>query len=242
MRKGTATFLPLNKMRQRPPMRYFKNQPGIIDYAINLVDYNLKYDAAFWYVFGDTLVVDTLETARRMAGTVRMVTLDGDVVEKSGAMTGVSGRSPSSSSRRPRKRGSGSSQSRSPCGVGAGYGLSKVESVDGHIYSLKKDRSELDSQVEAFVPRDEITYGPAGNPHPGKGSCDQLAKGRAPHAAGRDDPAGGRNSEGGRRHYNALSGDVKMEDELKGSEIPRLTEEPPASRKKCGVSKAASGT
>ena len=62
--------------------------PGVIDYALNLVDFDPKFAPAFWYVFRDTLVVETLSDARRLMGRYRMVTLDGDLVEKSGAMTG----------------------------------------------------------------------------------------------------------------------------------------------------------
>lgn len=85
-RLGRLTFLPLNKMKPReyPPVR----DHGVIDYAVNLLSFDRQYDLAFQQVFGSTVVVDTLENARRLLGKYRMVTLEGELLEKSGAMTG----------------------------------------------------------------------------------------------------------------------------------------------------------
>lgn len=84
---GRATFLPLSKL-DAGSLPQLPSSGGIIDFALNLVSFDKKYYPAFWYVFRDTLVVEDLATARRMMGRYRMVTLDGDLVEKSGAMTG----------------------------------------------------------------------------------------------------------------------------------------------------------
>ncbi len=85
---GRATFLPLNKMDERSLSSSPLGHDGVIDYAFNLVDFSDKYRGVFSYVFGDTLVVEDIDTARDLMGRNRMVTLDGDLVEKSGAMTG----------------------------------------------------------------------------------------------------------------------------------------------------------
>lgn len=87
---GRATFLPLNKIR--PPrvsvLREVENTTGFIDYAVNLIDCDTRYDDIFAYVFGGTVVFDTLENARKVLGKARIVTLDGELLETSGAMTG----------------------------------------------------------------------------------------------------------------------------------------------------------
>lgn len=85
-RLGRVTFLPLNKLKSPalPPLK----EPGVIDYAVNLVEYDPKYDRAFAVALGSTVVVDTLERARKLMGKYRMVTLEGELLEKSGAMTG----------------------------------------------------------------------------------------------------------------------------------------------------------
>jgi len=88
-RLGRATFLPLNRMRAgRPRGKALMAAREAIGYAIDLVDFDEMYKGAFWYVFGDTIVVDTLSKARRLMGGVRLVTLDGELIEASGAMIG----------------------------------------------------------------------------------------------------------------------------------------------------------
>jgi len=89
---GRATFLPLNEMHDRSLSSRPLSRDGVVDYAYNLVEFDPRYSGVFSYVFGDTLVVEDIETARDMMGDYRMVTLDGDLVEKSGAMTGGSKR------------------------------------------------------------------------------------------------------------------------------------------------------
>ena len=87
---GRATFLPITKMDNRSLPR-LPNDPGVVDFARNLVDYDSKFESIFSYVLGSTLVVEDMQTARQFMGDYRMVTLDGDLVERSGAMTGGSG-------------------------------------------------------------------------------------------------------------------------------------------------------
>ncbi len=86
-RSGIATFLPMNKIRARSTTKIKGN--GIYGSAIDLIEYNPKFKTIFSYVFANTLVVEDIATARRVGiGKVRMVTLEGDIVEMSGAMIG----------------------------------------------------------------------------------------------------------------------------------------------------------
>lgn len=86
---GRVTFLPLNKLRPKPLPEPPKGQ-DIIGFATDLLDYDPRFDAAFRVVLAGTVVVDTLEHARRRIGSFRMVTLDGSLLEKTGSMTGGS--------------------------------------------------------------------------------------------------------------------------------------------------------
>ncbi len=86
-RLGRVTFLPLNKLRP-PIISPLDADPGVIGYTVDLLEYDPEFDRAFRVVFGTTVVVDTLERARRMMGRYKMVTLEGEVLEKAGAMTG----------------------------------------------------------------------------------------------------------------------------------------------------------
>jgi chromosome segregation protein len=91
-RAGRATFLPLNKIR----VPQFKmadkwNRPeGFIDYAVNLIEYDARYADVFAFVFGSTVVFKSLAEARQNLGQYRMVTLEGEILESTGAMTGGS--------------------------------------------------------------------------------------------------------------------------------------------------------
>ncbi len=88
---GRATLLPLNKMTEGKPrakaIMAIKDSQG---YAIDLLDFKPEYRSVFWYVFADTIVVDNINTGRRLMGGVRIVTKSGELLEASGAMTGGS--------------------------------------------------------------------------------------------------------------------------------------------------------
>ncbi|MFA5797450.1 MAG: chromosome segregation protein SMC [Candidatus Woesearchaeota archaeon] len=88
---GIATFLPLNKIRSvaiKPELKNLKS-PGIIGLAIDLITYDPQFEKLFSYVFENTIVVDSVETARKIGiGNYRMVTMTGDLMETSGAMQG----------------------------------------------------------------------------------------------------------------------------------------------------------
>ncbi len=85
---GRATFIPLNKIQKAPSKIALPKEKGVVDYAINLIDFDDKYLNAFYYAVGDTLVVEDLACAKKLMGKYRVVTLDGEIIEKSGSMTG----------------------------------------------------------------------------------------------------------------------------------------------------------
>ena len=104
-RAGRLTFLPLNKIRggggSAGSAAAFERGPGagrgggggadgLVGRAFELVRFEPVYGEVFRYVFGDTLVFRDLASARRELGRCRAVTLEGELLEKSGAMTGGS--------------------------------------------------------------------------------------------------------------------------------------------------------
>lgn len=86
---GRATFLPLNKLKPSPTLLPI-SQKGGLGYALDLIKFENKYRDAFYYALSDTIIMDSLENARKNIGKNRMVTLEGDLLEKSGAITGGS--------------------------------------------------------------------------------------------------------------------------------------------------------
>ena len=91
-RAGRATFLPLNKLNPPhiPNRATLRSMSGCVGYAVHLIDFDDRYQDVFAYVFGTTVVFETLSDARRHLGQYRIVTLDGELLESSGAMTGGS--------------------------------------------------------------------------------------------------------------------------------------------------------
>ncbi|MBR9676767.1 chromosome segregation protein SMC [Candidatus Woesearchaeota archaeon] len=91
-RLGTASFLPLNKIRSRPisPEALTASKAvGAHGLAIDLVSYDVKFKKVFSYAFGSAIVVDNIDVARRIGiGVAKMATLEGDLTDLSGAMHG----------------------------------------------------------------------------------------------------------------------------------------------------------
>jgi len=99
-----VTIIPLNKIAAFKASAdkigaAQKLAPGKVDLALSLVGYDDEVSAAMEYVFGSTLVCDDAETAKKVtfdpAVRMKSVTLDGDVYDPSGTLSG--GSSPSSS-------------------------------------------------------------------------------------------------------------------------------------------------
>ena len=91
---GRATFLPLNKLKvpylESLPAEFKSSHSPVIGWAADLIQCDEIYNSAFGYAFGATLVVKDLNGGRNYLGRYRMVTLQGDLLEKTGAMTGGS--------------------------------------------------------------------------------------------------------------------------------------------------------
>ena len=91
---GRATFQPIPLMRPVEPsfeLRKLLGERGIIDRASNLVQTDLEFLPVIESLLGRVLIVQDLDTALKHAktsGWSRMVTLDGEVVHGSGAVTG----------------------------------------------------------------------------------------------------------------------------------------------------------
>jgi chromosome segregation protein len=145
---GRATFLPLNKMEERRPCRDLSDRNGIIGYAIDLVDFDPKFESAFWYVFRDTLVVDTLQNARKLMGGLRIVTLEGDLIEKSGAMVGGSSYSSGLSFAASEKdKLVKVAEKITEFDSKRSTAIKKLDTVEGHIADVNREINECDKEI-----------------------------------------------------------------------------------------------
>ena len=92
---GRATFLPLTTIKpQTLQDTVCQRQPGFLSIASGLVSCDEQYRAVIENALGRTVICDTLDNAVRMAracgSRVRIVTLDGQVMNAGGSMTGGS--------------------------------------------------------------------------------------------------------------------------------------------------------
>jgi chromosome segregation protein len=90
-KRGRATFLPLNRMlagRPKGKSLVVAQGAGAVGFAIDLVKFDEPLRPAFWYVFGETVLMKDLASAREQMGGVRLVTLGGELIEATGAITG----------------------------------------------------------------------------------------------------------------------------------------------------------
>ena len=86
--RDRASFIPLDIIKKAPLRMALPKDKGVIDFAINLIDFDDKYLDAFYFALGETIVVENEAAAKKLAGKYRVVTLDGDITEKSGLITG----------------------------------------------------------------------------------------------------------------------------------------------------------
>ncbi|MCX9074944.1 MAG: chromosome segregation protein SMC [Candidatus Methanoperedens sp.] len=145
-RLGRVTFLPLNKMEKMQSISR-KEKEGIIDYAINLVDYDKRFTSAFWYVFRDTIVTDDLMTARKLMGGKRLVTLEGELIEKAGAMTGGKIKSKLSFASGEEENLKRIAEQITEYGGRHRSAAGKLEKLDEHIAQLKSESSNFDNEI-----------------------------------------------------------------------------------------------
>ncbi|WP_297437017.1 chromosome segregation protein SMC [Thermococcus sp.] len=119
---GRLTFLPLNKIKPRS----LRERPQLGVPAMDVIQYDPGFKNAVAYALGDTLIVSDMDEARTVGiGKVRMVTLGGELLEKSGAITG------------------GHYRRKGRMGVDTSELRKKVESVE-------REREALESSVNAL--------------------------------------------------------------------------------------------
>ena len=91
---GRATFLPLTAIRGDELRENAAGEYGFVGIASRLVRYDARYDHIFKNLLGRTVVVEDLDSgiamARKFRNAFRIVTLDGQIINRGGSMTGGS--------------------------------------------------------------------------------------------------------------------------------------------------------
>ena len=91
---GRASFLPISSVRGKKLDKIKVKEEGFIGIASDLIKYDKKYKDIIENLLGRTVIVDKMDTAIKIAKankyTFRIITLEGDVINPSGAITGGS--------------------------------------------------------------------------------------------------------------------------------------------------------
>ncbi|MBQ7653845.1 MAG: chromosome segregation protein SMC, partial [Clostridia bacterium] len=94
-RLGRATFLPLTAIKSKPfTEKGLDDEYGFVDMADKLVSYDSKYSEIFKYQLGHIAVAEDMDCAiaiaKKYSYKFKIVTLDGQVINTGGSMTGGS--------------------------------------------------------------------------------------------------------------------------------------------------------
>lgn len=91
---GRASFLPISAIKGGKLNENFKGFDGVLGVASDLISYDKKYENVVQNLLGRTVIVNNMDTAvlvsKKYKYSFRIVTLEGDIVNASGQMTGGS--------------------------------------------------------------------------------------------------------------------------------------------------------
>ncbi len=134
---GRASFIPLEDIVVRqeiPPAQKTRMVP-----VISLVSFDKRYEKAFRYVFSNTYLVDSLEDAKKIGfGSYRFVTIDGNLVEPAGIITGGNIKPPILLSSLEKRLATMTSEKQRK--------MEAISVAEGKIESLKRELSNIEAR------------------------------------------------------------------------------------------------
>ena len=91
---GRASFLPISSVKGRRLDKIKSKEKGIIGIASDLIKFDKKYEQIIINLLGRTVIVDNMDTAIKVSKqngySFRIITIEGDIINPSGAITGGS--------------------------------------------------------------------------------------------------------------------------------------------------------
>ncbi len=91
---GRASFLPISSVKGKKLDKIKSQEEGLIGIASDLIKFDKKYEQIVINLLGRTVIVDNMDTAIKVAKqngySFRIITLEGDVINSSGGITGGS--------------------------------------------------------------------------------------------------------------------------------------------------------
>ena len=137
---GRASFLPITSVKGKK-IDKIKSDKGIIGIASDLVSFDPKYEQIIFSLLGRTVIVDNMENAIQIAKKnsygFRIVTLEGDVLNPSGAISG------------------GSVAPKTVNILGRSREIddlkNQIVSLQNKIDNLKKEKEEYENSIESLL-------------------------------------------------------------------------------------------
>ncbi len=131
---GRASFLPLSTIKGKKVDNIKEKTSGVLGVATDLIKYDKEIEQIIFYLLGRTVIVDNMSTAIKLAKSnsysFKIVTIEGDVINPSGVM-------------------SGGSVSKKTVKI---LGRSKeIEELKKNVENIKKYQIELKNQKEEII-------------------------------------------------------------------------------------------
>ena len=138
---GRASFLPIASVRGKKLDKIKGKENGVIGIASDLIKFDKKYEQIIISLLGRTVIVDNMDNAIKVAKqngyTFRIMTLDGDMINPSGAITG------------------GSVAKKTVNILGRGKEIEKlqkeIKDIKQKIEKIKQDKQEFENSIEDTI-------------------------------------------------------------------------------------------
>lgn len=167
MDAGRATFLPLDTIRGTVMKDAPERDPGFVGIAFDLVKFDPRYEQIFANLLGRTVVAETLADAVRMSrangNRLRIVTLDGQLINAGGSMTGGSTAKNSGILSRAneleklKKQRIKAAENEKKCAAELERSRSGLAAVKYQLDMALEDQAELRSKVSSFEAEKKTT-------------------------------------------------------------------------------------
>ena len=137
---GRASFLPISSIKGKKLENIKGKKGGVIGIASDIVTYSKKYEQIILNLLGRTVIVDNMQNAINLAKengySFRIITIEGDLINPSGAITG------------------GSVAKKTVNILGRSR---EIESLQKEIKKIQEKITELETEKEEFITSSEET-------------------------------------------------------------------------------------
>ncbi len=138
---GRASFLPLTSVKGKKINNIKGKDNGVIGIASDLIKYDKKYEQIILNLLGRTVIVDNMDNAIKVSKnngyTFRIITIEGDIINPSGAITG------------------GSVSKKTVNILGRGKEIEKlkkeIQKVKDNISKLEKEKHQYKNSIEGTL-------------------------------------------------------------------------------------------